>query len=123
MFVLRLLIVAVCAIMLLPMDPAGDRANGHQASAQNFCERYPKTCDASGELWSAFKLKLAYGIKLARKELGAQSTFDQRPYDGRKLNGRLNEWRPQDAAPRYSGLPAGTLSQSERLMDWRREDR
>lgn len=123
MFVLRLLIIAVCAIMLLPMDPTADPPGGQRANAQNFCERYPKTCDASGELWAAFKLKLAYGIRLARRELSAQPAFDPRTYDRQKFNGRHNEWRPQQGAPRYSGLPGGTLSQSERLTDWRSEGR
>jgi hypothetical protein len=120
MFVLRLMIVAVGAVMLLPLEAPRDQTDGRQASAQNFCQRYPKTCDASGELWSVFKLKLAYGVKLARQELAAQSSTPQRAYGIPKLTGRLNEWRPQDVGPRYSGYSGGTLSPSERASDWPR---
>ena len=123
MFVLRLMIVAVGAVMLLPMEATGDRIDGRQANALNFCQRYPKTCDASGELWSVFKLKLAYGVKLARKEFGAQSSTHPQTYGVPKLSGRLNEWRPQDAGARYSGYTGGTLSPSERGSDWPRNPR
>ena len=113
MFILRLLFVAICVVMLLPMEASGDR----QAKAENFCQRYPKTCGASDELWTAFKLKLAYAVKLARKELSAQYSTRQQPYAAR---GQMNEWRPQDAVPGISGYTNGTLSQSERVPDWPR---
>lgn len=119
MFILRLMLVAICAVMLLPMEDTRVRPDGSPASAQNFCDRYPKTCDASGELWSAFKLKLAYAVKLARRELGAQSTTRQQHYVAPQQLGQLYG-RPQNVNGHYSN---GTLSPSERRSEWPRTPR
>lgn len=101
MFLVRALVVIFCLVMLLPLDPEthdGARADGN---SESFCMRYPKTCDASGEVWDAFKRKLAYGIKLTRESLEAQSDPYARPYGTSKLDGRLEQW--QDRDPRLQG--------------------
>ncbi|MGI9475236.1 MAG: hypothetical protein ACR2PI_00900 [Hyphomicrobiaceae bacterium] len=101
MFLVRLLVLAVAVIMLLPADPASREAQRAYQDGRSvgFCSRYPKTCDASGEVWSAFKRKLAYAIKLARQSLAAQSDPYYERYASPKLGGRLGEWRAPARAP------------------------
>lgn len=96
MFLVRLLVLAVAVIMLLPADPASREAQHAYQDGRpaGFCTRYPKTCDASGEVWSAFKRKLAYAIKLARQSLAAQSDHYFDRYASPKVGSRHGEWRP-----------------------------
>ncbi len=118
MFLVRVVIVAVCLVMLLPADPAlrhNQVAGGGPAS---FCDRYPKTCDASGEVWSAFKRKLTYGIKLARQSLEAQPDPYTQRYGTSKLGGRIDDWRRTD--PHQTNYANGTLSPAERSNEWYR---
>jgi hypothetical protein len=69
-FLIRFAAVFVGLIMLLPTGPS----NSSALSGRNdrFCDRYPKVCDASGEVYGAFRKKLAYGITLARQSLNSQ---------------------------------------------------
>lgn len=118
MLLLRFGIVAIFVIMLLPVGPATDSRAG--ASNARFCERYPKTCDASGELFDAFKLKLAYGVTLARGALEARSDRDSY---GRseKLNGRhVQPPKPRRVTSRQvSPYSSTALRGDERTTEWR----
>ncbi len=115
MFLMRLLVLAVAAVMLLPADPASYEAQlaHEEGRSAGFCSRYPKTCDATGEVWSAFKRKFAYAIKLARQSLeGRSDPYDER-YGLSKLGGRLGEWQPPPDAGR-SRYENDTLSPADR---------
>lgn len=115
MFLMRLMVLAVAVVMLLPADPAsrdGQVAHADGRSA-GFCSRYPKTCDATGEIWSAFKRKLAYGIKLARQSLATQTDPFADNYGPSKFGDRLGEWRPPADAGR-SRYDQNSLSSAER---------
>lgn len=116
MFLVRALVVLFCLVMLLPLDPETHghaRVDGNSAS---FCTRYPKTCDASGEVWEVFKRKLAYGIKLTRESLEAQSDPYARPYRPSKLDGRLEDWQERDPHLRDYGDAAPHAPQ--RASQW-----
>ena len=121
MFLVRLAVIAVGVIMLLPAEPRHDALAGSRSAPQNFCSRYPKTCDASGELWSAFKRKLSYGIKLARKEFATRSGSDSGRYGSSKLGGQFGEWRPPVINSHRSSHADNTLSGDERSTEWRRD--
>jgi hypothetical protein len=82
-FLIRFAAVFVGLIMLLPTGPS----NSSALSGRNdrFCDRYPKVCDASGEVYGAFRKKLAYGITLARQSLNSQPSSTATgvgPYNG-----------------------------------------
>ncbi len=119
MFLLRAAVVVVCLVMLLPTDPALHRDQIAAEGSGRFCERYPKTCDASGELWSAFKHKLVYGIKLIRLSLDTRSEPYGETYHPSKFDGRLEPWRPNDRAP--TTYANGTLRPDERSRAWYRD--
>lgn len=119
MFLVRFVIVAVCLVMLLPTDPELRHNQVAGASTASFCTRYPKTCDASGEVWSAFKRKLTYGIKLARQSLEAQSDPYAQQYGTSKLGGRLDDRRQTDPHP--ANYANETLSPAERSGEWYRD--
>ena len=97
MFLIRFGVLVIIGIMLLPRGPAEIDDGRRGASLERnsglggFCDRYPKTCDASVELATAFQQKLFYGISLARQSL------ESRPYtldDRAKTDGRFGEFRP-----------------------------
>lgn len=119
MFLVRAVIVAVCLVMLLPTDPSLHRDPITGEGSGRFCDRYPKTCDASGELWSAFKHKLVYGIRLLRQSLDTRSHSYGDTYYPTKYDGRLEPWRPRAPAPGEQN--AGTLRSDERSRAWYRD--
>ena len=116
MFLVRALVVIFCLVMLLPLDPETHDHARVNASSQSFCMRYPKTCDASGEVWDAFKRKLAYGIKLTRQSLEAQSDTYVRPYGPSKLDGRLEDWR--EGEPRLRDYGDAPSIAPQRASQW-----
>ena len=124
MFLVRFGVLAIVVVMLLPAGPQ-EHANpldGEQARKASFCERYPKTCDASGELLTAFKHKLIYGVSVARSALEAQSTAPQFagsvPPAAGKLEGRFGQWIGGEAGPAdVAPLSSGALDQ--RSSEWR----
>lgn len=118
MFLVRFVIVAVCLVMLLPADPELRHDQVAGTGTASFCTRYPKTCDASGEIWSAFKRKLTYGVKLARQSLAAQSDPYPQPHGTSKLGGRLDDWRRAD--PHDANYANGRLLPGERSDEWYR---
>ena len=101
MFLVRLLVLGVAVVMLLPADPASREAQLAQQEGRSagFCSRYPKTCDASGEVWSAFKRKLVYGVKLVRQSFAGQADPYYDRYGSPNVGSRRGEWRP----PAYTG--------------------
>lgn len=105
MFLLRIGFIAVVAIMLLPRGPAEDRDQG------GFCDRYPKTCEASVELATAFGQKLSYGITLARRSLESQ------PYGPAASGPATSGWGNSQA------LPFGPSNKEDRVGEWRPENR
>ena len=119
MFLVRAVAVVVCLIMLLPTDPALHRDQIAAEGSGRFCDRYPKTCDASGELLSAFKHKLVYGIKLIRQSLDTRSEPYGGTYHPSKFDGRLEPWRAPGRAPATYG--DGTLRPDERSRAWYRD--
>jgi hypothetical protein len=87
MFLIRFAVVLVGLIMLLPTGPSDNSNSPTAMNGRNdrFCDRYPKVCDASGEVYAAFRKKLAYGITLARQSLNSQpggSHTGAGPYGG-----------------------------------------
>ena len=115
MFLMRLLVLAVAVVMLLPADPGSREAQlaREEGGSAGFCSRYPKTCDASGEVWSAFKRKFAYGIKLVRQSFETRTDPYGDRYGASKLGGRLGEWR-QPAVAGPSHYDHDTLSPADR---------
>ena len=98
MFLIRFGVIAIIGIMLLPRGPGeyGDGRPGATAEQGGFCDRYPKTCDASVELGTAFRQKLFYGIALARRSLEAQpyAPAGGQSFGPARGDGRFGEWRP-----------------------------
>ncbi len=127
MFLIRFGILAAIGIMFLPSGPPAQR--DHLANRpQHFCGRYPKTCDASVELFDAFKLKLAYGVTFARQSLETQaiptnplaSSRSTTPrYAQPQYHGHGDDWRSA-ARPGGGSYAAGTLRRDERSTEWRR---
>jgi hypothetical protein len=114
-------------VMLLPTGQDthdGGLENGDQN--RSFCARYPKTCDASGELLEAFKLKLAYGITMTRRALEGQpeGVTYQAPKTGEfrqappKLDGRYDVGANPQRQPPLPEHPQ-VLSSEERSTEWR----
>ena len=84
MFLIRFAAVFIGLIMLLPTGPSD--SNALSGGNDRFCDRYPKVCDASGEVYAAFRKKLTYGITLARQSfdsLPSSTAAGLSPYDGR----------------------------------------
>ncbi|MBU2531758.1 MAG: hypothetical protein KKB37_03385 [Alphaproteobacteria bacterium] len=118
MFIIRFGVIVVFLVMLLPRGPEGQYdASGRDLRNAGFCERYPKTCDASGELFTAFKQKLSYGIVLARHFLEARSVAEIGPASSLP---NVSE-RPFDQAGRDYGnsYASGTLRPDERSSELR----
>ena len=59
MFLVRAAFWLSLAIFLLPLD--------ERDQARTFCERYPSTCAAGAELWSAFRKKAEFALPLAAR--------------------------------------------------------
>jgi len=112
MFLIRFAVLAVFVIMLLPTGP-DDKSGilGLNGDGSGFCMRYPKTCDASGELYGAFKQKLSYGVVQARQLINPQSgVASSEPYGSRF---------DEEAPPRFDN-GGGALAQDERGTELRR---
>lgn len=127
MFMIRFGVLAIIGIMLLPRGPAelGDGRPGATAEQGGFCERYPKTCDASVELGTAFRQKLFYGIALARRSLESQpyaatgssgQSFGQ-PFGRTDTDSRQGDWRAgrQNEERHVNNAPGG----GGRSGEWR----
>lgn len=127
MFVVRFAVVLVFVVMLLPAGPGVQNGSArHDAQNQGFCDRYPKTCDASGELLEAFKHKLAYGISITRRALEGQPDgavtsaplqYDE-PLDDQKLDGRYRYSQAPGRQPPVPVRPQG-LTREEHSTEWR----
>ncbi len=122
MFFLRLSVIALFLIMLLPGQP-DTTANDYGARAnrgENFCDRYPNTCAAAVELFSAFKNKLSYGIGLARRALDAyRRSAPTREEAATPTYDHPGERWDRGDTVRPPGFPYGTLSDRDRSGEWR----
>ena len=121
MFLIRFGILAIFGIMLLPAaPPPPDQRAGRDARSEDFCAQYPKTCDASGELFDAFKVKLAYAVTLGLQSLSSQAFPEQRPagHGASKFGGRFDQWHPA-SRPQRGADAGGTLRRDERSTEWR----
>jgi hypothetical protein len=127
MFVVRFAVVLVFVVMLLPTGPTTrEDALRNDEQNQGFCGRYPKTCDASGELLDAFKLKLAYGISITRQAL--EGRHQEAAYSapsqgglgqaGPKFDDRYDVSRAPQRHPPLPERPQA-LSNEERSTEWR----
>ena len=117
MFLFRLAVIAIFLIMLLPSGPEDNAEIFSMREGAGFCDRYPKTCDASVELYTAFRQKLTYGVSRARQviapEVASRVSTPDRRFD-EELPRRFQDHAPQ----RFSNNP-DAFAHKERDTDLR----
>ena len=108
MVLVRIVFVAVAAIMVLvPLGPP-DSSEVRARQGLGFCERYGMTCSAGVELFGAFVKKLSYAGSVARQSLRTASgghgqpssrptalgdaPIDEQRLANRHRDGRTLEW-------------------------------
>ncbi len=121
MFLIRLGVVALVILLFLPGPPRSHVAG--TGSGDGFCDRYPKTCDASGEIGEALKHKLAFAVNWIGRQAGIQVPGfggGQDPADRRRADAhRSNEWPPRGQAERFDQrYERGTLNDTDRRHYW-----
>lgn len=117
MFLFRLAAIAIILIMLLPSGPNDNAEIFSMKEGAGFCDRYPKTCDASVELYTAFRQKLTYGVSLARQVIAPEGASRLSATDrrfGEELPGRF-----QDDAPQRFRSNSEAFARKERDTDLR----
>ena len=117
MFLIRLAFIAVFLVMLLPSGPDDNAEIFSMKEGAGFCDRYPKTCDASVELYTAFRQKLTYGVSRARQIIAPEIASRVSPTDRRF--GEEAPGRYQDRVPERFRNNSDTFARQERGADLR----
>ncbi len=121
MFLIRLGVVALVVLLFLPGPPRSHVPG--TGAGDGFCGRYPKTCDASGEIGDALKYKLAFAINWAGKQAGIRvpglsggpDPADRRRADTHRYNDGSQRGQPERFDQRYE---RGTLNDTDRRPYW-----
>jgi hypothetical protein len=120
MFLIRLAFWVGLAILLLPSDERQQErlyatAVATVERATTFCDRNPKVCAASGELWAMFLKKAEFGARMAINVVGSggRATDDAAPLPPQPASLRTGP----DA--RTSPAPRSTLTPMDLAPAWR----
>ncbi len=120
MFLIRLGVVALVILLFLPGPPAAPVSAG---GGDGFCDRYPKTCDASVEIGEALKYKAMFAIVWLSTKAGVHVPGLPAAADGPAQ--RRGDATPYSDTPRHvpsqrfdERYDRGTLSDADRRPYW-----
>ena len=120
MFFIRLAFWLGLVVLLLPSDERQQRrlyaaAVATIERATTFCDRNPKVCEASGDLWAMFLKKAEFGARVAIDIAGSggRASDDATSLPTQPTSARI---RPE---PRNDPTVRGTLRPADLAPAWR----